>query len=364
MDTAGLPYTVKVVAHSWAAQLTLRNWILTRVAKFQSEGIVLVFWAPDPAANAVQVTFQKPGARQLAELQSTVPRLRDGHGAQRPLRLPAATRATQGTYRQVATAVLNAQSPAGASVIANPVFSAPGRTTDGSNDRTPFYGGDKILYRTGNLSQCTGGFSVNSASNPSIHYMITAAHCSYVWDATNLGHDYYTCYTTDSSGNCNYNMGPVQAVYWNADDDYELINSTTIGRSTDGFAWINRTNSTWTMNGYTDPAVDSHITWDGWKSGAVYDTKVTGVDGCGREAYGGPNTNYSGTHEVCNLVAATNNGSPPCQGGDSGGPVVVREGSTGNAEAVATVVAQTVTGCWAELFSFERSEANIRLIFG
>jgi hypothetical protein len=361
LDTAGLPYVIKRVMHSWAAMVRLRNWIVARASEFRREGIVLVFWAPDPEMNAVQVQFQKPGERELSELRSTVARLRVGR---RPLRLPAATKVTRISYSQVATAALNAQIPPGVGVVSNPVFGSPGRTVDGSADTTPFYGGDKIFYRVDpNLSQCTGGFAVNSASNPSAEYMITAAHCSYVWDATNLEHHFYTCYTRDSTS-CNYDMGAVEAIYWNSEHDYELINATSIGRSVEGKVWDNRTSNTWSMNGYTDVAVNDKITWDGWVTGAVFDTTVTGVNGCGWVSYGNSNTNYSGSHYTCDLIAATNNGSPPCQGGDSGGPVLVRESGTTNAEAVATIVAVSQTVCWAQEFSVERNEANIRLIWG
>lgn len=240
MDTGGLPYTVKLVAHSWAEQLTLRNWIASRSSKLRREGIVLVSWGPDPELNAVQVTFRKPGARQLADLQKTVARLHAQQGTRRPFNVPMASQVTRRTYQQVATAALNAQIPAGVRVVFDPAYSSPAAAADGSADNSPFFGGDEILYHQANLDVCTGGFAVNSASSPSIHYMLTAAHCSYEWDALGLEHDFYTCFTHSSSGNCSYTMGAVEAIFWNSNNDFELINATSVGNSTSGYVWENK----------------------------------------------------------------------------------------------------------------------------
>jgi hypothetical protein len=365
MDTGGLPYTVKLVAHSWAEQLTLRNWIASRSGKLRREGIVLVSWGPDPELNAVQASFQKPGVRQLADLQKTVARLHAQQGTRRPFNVPKASQVTQRTYRQVATAALNAQIPAGARVVFDPAYIPPATAAaDGSADYSPFFGGDDIFYHQANIAECTGGFAVNSASSPSIRYMTTAAHCSYQWDGLGLDHDWYTCFTHSSSGNCNYTMGEVRVIFWNNNYDFELINATTIGKSTQGRVWDNNTSTSWVINGWLDPAADSGVTYDGWQTGAIHDVKVHSADTCVDYRYGNSGTTYSGIHTACSTFSATKNGTDPCRGGDSGGPVLTREGSTGDAEANGTIVASDGFYCWAQRISAIRSEANVRVIFG
>jgi hypothetical protein len=364
MDTGGLPYTVRPVAHSWADLLTLRDWIASRSGKLRREGIVLVSWGPDAELNAVQVTFQKPGARQLADLQKTVVRLHAQKGTGRSFNVPKASQVTRRTYQQVATAALNAQIPAGARVVFDPAYSPPATAAaDGSADNSPFFGGDDIFYHQANIAECTGGFAVNSASSPSIRYMITAAHCSYQWDALGLEHDWYTCYTHSSSGNCNYTMGAVEAIFWNNNYDFELINATSIGKSTSGAVWQNKTSATWAINGWFDPAQDSLVTFDGWQTGAITDVKVHNANTCVDYDYGNSGTTYRGVHTACNVLEATKNNTAPCKGGDSGGPVLTREGSTGSAEANGTIVATNGLFCWAQLISTIRNVANVRVIF-
>jgi hypothetical protein len=367
MNTGGLPYTVRPVAHSWAEQLTLRNWIASRYSMLRREGIALTGWGPDPELNAVHVALQKPDVRQLAELQKTVARLYAQHRTRRPLNVPLASQVTRRTYRQVAMAALNAQIPAGARVVVDPAYSSPATADAGSADTSPFFGGDLIAYRTDNKAACTGGFAVNSASDPSIRYMTTAAHCSYAWTALSTEGHWYTCATKDSAGHCSYDMGAVEAIFWNGTKphDYELINSTSISRVTAGSVWQNQTSNFWDINGWADPAKDSHITYDGWPSGAVHDVKVINPSDCNTESYGQPGSPYQGTHEVCDIFEGSLNGTDPCVGSDSGGPILTQEDGTGKAIANGTIVASNgTTTCWGQLISVIRTQANVRVIFG
>jgi hypothetical protein len=366
-NTSNLPYTVRLVAHSWAEQLTLRNWIASRYGTLRREGIALTGWGPDPELNAVHVALQKPSVRQLADLQKTIGRLHTHHGTRRPLNVPLPSRVTQRTYLQVAAAALNAQIPAGVRIVLDPAYSPPSTARAGSDDTSPFFGGDILGYRADNKAACTGGFSVNSASDSSIHYMITAAHCSYAWSALNTEGHWYTCATRDSANHCSYDMGAVEAIFWNgaSPHDYELINTSSIGRSTAGYVWQNQTSNTWIIDGWQDPAKDSGVTYDGWPTGAINDVKIINPDDCETESYGQPGSPYQGTHVVCDIFEGSLNAHTPCpNNGDSGGPVLTQQDGTGLAIANGTIVGGNAAFCWGQLISVIRTEANVRVIFG
>jgi hypothetical protein len=361
-DQAGLRYTVISVPHSWAGQMATLNWLTRHTSTLNRQGIRLNTWAPSPADDAVQVQLRAPGSRQLQHLASTIARLRAGRlAARRPLRLAADVPVTAGSYSRVAAAALRAEVPSAGLVTVSPIVGAAIRTASGAADYSPFYGGDNIFYELSNSNECTGGFPVKSGSTD---YMLTAAHCSYEVTGTATGHDFYTC-ATSSSGLCNYDIGHVSAIFWNENcasgaggcNDFELINSSAVSRSEDGYIWTNKTSTAWGVNGYIDPTVGALVTTDGWQSGAVYDNTVDAVDGCFSESYSG------GSHNVCNDVITDHGGSTSCRGGDSGSPILQRESTGTYIKAVAILDAVTSTNCYGELISWIRTEAGVILIW-
>jgi hypothetical protein len=355
-DTRGLPYTVKKVANSYATQAATTKWVTAQWATLRREGILLNSWAPYPADDAVRVAIQRPAGRQLAELRNAVARLREGHLAKRRLQLPEGTVVTLNTYASVAAAVLNAEAPSPGDIVVSRAFEDAFHAVNGSADNSPFFGGDLIFYTLNNTTPCTGSFSVNSATDTSVQYMVTAGHCSGFPPVT--GHDFYTCYTKNNSGKCDYNMGTVKAYYWNNNDDFELIRMPT-GKYAAGWVWINRTSNYWGVNGYTTPSVGNHVTADGWVDGAIYDNYVSEVSGCFTEY-----SNSGASHQVCNDIIFNHSGSSPCPaGGDSGGPILVRESNGTYIEAVGVIDASSSSRCAGELITRVRSKADVRLIF-
>ena len=364
-DRASIPVTVISVRHSWADQMATLNWLTKHTSTLTRQGIRLNSWAPSPADDAVRVQLRAAGTRQLRHLASTIAQLRSGRlAARRPLRLATDVPVTAASYSQVAAAALRAEVPSAALVTVSPAVGAAIRAASGSADYSPFYGGDNIFYELTNSNECTGGFPVKSGSTD---YMLTAGHCSYEVTGTATGHDFYTCYTS-SSGLCNYDVGHVSAVFWNENcasgaggcNDFELINSSAVGRSENGYVWTNDGSTAWGVNGYITPTDGALVTTDGWQSGAVYDNTVNSVNGCFTESYSG---NYSGSHTVCNDVITDHGGSTSCKGGDSGSPILQRESNGTYIYAVAILDAVTSTECFGELISWIRTEAGVVLIW-
>lgn len=356
----GLPYTIKTVSRSYATQKAAMRWITTHWAALKRQGILLNSWAPSPAYDAVLAALQKPARPQLAQLQHTLVRLRQGYLAKRRLQLTGGMSVTASTYIPVVAAVLNAEAPRPGAIVVSHVFETPFHVANGSADNSPFFGGDLIFYTLNNTIGCTSNFSVNLDSNTTVDYVVTAGHCSGWPPAT--GHDFYTCYTKNSSNKCDYNMGTVSAAYWNNNDDFELIKVPSAKLAV-GYVWINQTSNDWSVNGHTTPVAGSYVTADGWFDGAIYDNYVDEVSGCFTEY------NQSGTksHKICNDIIFDHNGSSPCpKRGDSGGPILVRESGGTYIYAVGIILASNggQTECGGELIERVRSEADARLIFG
>lgn len=364
-DKGGIRYTVISVPHSYADQMATLNWLTRNTTTLARQGIRLNTWAPSPAADAVQAQLRAPASRQLEHLASTIARLRSGRlAARRPLRLAPDMPVTAASYPRVAGAALQAEVPAAGLVTVSPTVGAAIRAASGAADFSPFYGGDNIFYELTNSNECTGGFPVKSGSTD---YMLTAAHCSYEVTGTATGHDFYTCYTS-SSGLCDYDVGHVSALFWDNNcasgaggcNDFELIDSSAVSRSENGYVWTNDGSTAWGVNGYINPTDGALVTTDGWQSGAVYDNTVASVNGCFTESYSG---NYSGDHTVCNDVITGHGGSQSCKGGDSGSPILQRESSGTYIYAVAILDAVSSTQCFGELISWIRTEAGVVLIW-
>lgn len=349
-DNRGLPYVLHYVTRSYATLAIASKWIASNLKELRGEGIAPQWWGPNPPENSMQVALGFPTSRRLADLRVAVTRVRRGYLAKRPLSLAAGTPVTASTYRRVARAVLSAEAPPRANITIFPVFLKSGQATGYGADFKPFDGADKIWYKLTNDNYCTGNFSVHDAVNTTQDYMITAAHCS----GQTTGHNFYTCYTKDSLGNCNYNVGTVKRVYYSA-DDFELMPTLD-----EGYVWNDSNNSKWSVNGYVDLVGGDYATTDGATDGANFDIYVLRGGGADCETYGG--------HEVCNAILMSSH-STICPGGDSGGPMLVRESDGYHIHAGGIIQGRKSDGlgdyyCIGQEFSHIRSEANVRLIWG
>jgi hypothetical protein len=141
--------------------------------------------------------------------------------------------------------------------------------------------------------------------------ILTAGHCS---DFNATG-EFYTCATYDSSGDCNYNFGPVDEV-WEPDNDFEFIKTTG-----SGYAWDdNFTDTVWSITGDNWPVTGGNLTTDAYTDDVIHNIYVQGVGGCFTENAGGLTD-----HSVCDDVVLTFS-SPICAAGDSGGLIAIVDG--------------------------------------
>jgi hypothetical protein len=362
-DSAGLPYTVKHVGRSYAAQAATSKWISSHLGTLRKQGISPQWWGPHPSDDAVRVALQSPSASQLSALRAAVAKMRTGRLVKRPLKLAQGTSVTRSTYLNAAAAALNAEAPSPNDIVAYPRLLGPTTTSGFRDDSTPFKGADDIWYTQSNTAECTGNFSVNDASNTSQDYMLTAAHCSGFPPVA--GHDFYTCYTIDpSTAHCNYNMGTVTDWYWNNGDDFERMSASN--RDYRGYVWNDSTGDYWSVNGYIDPAAGDHLTTDGEADGATYNIYVLQA-GAGTCFVEHPEGQPNNTHQVCNAIVLES-ANPLCAAGDSGGPILQRESDGYHIYAAGIILARAQSAgsyyCDGEAFYRIRSYANVRLIWG
>lgn len=358
LDTGGLPYSVQGATQSYATQAATSKWLQKNWTAFRKDGVSLEVWAPSPAHDAVLIQLATPANSQMAALKGLVAKVQGGQRAKRPLQLPNGEPVTSATYPGVVQALLNAMSPAPGATFVSPSYLGVPHVLDGLADYKPFDGADRIWYELTNLDACTGNFGVVNASNTSVQYLMTAGHCN-GGNAPVTGHDFYTCYTTNSSGKCNYNVGTVNRTYWSA-DDYELIPSSVVG-----YVWNNSTSTEWSVNGSITPATGDYLTVDGSFGKAVYDNYVAAgwsVGTCFTETL-----ENGSSHLVCNGFEVEKT-TPNCKSGDSGGPVLQRESDGYHIHAAGMIQAGTSGGGWyyclGQAFYAIQSEANLKLILG
>lgn len=350
-DTAKLPYRINYVSRSYAVQAATSKWLASGRAELDKQGIVPEWWGSRPSHDAVLVAFQKPTKSQLLALQSTVMRMRQGSLIKRALALPQGMSVTQENYQAVAAAALNAEAPSASDIVALPSLLGTGSPSE-LNDYKPFKGADLIWYTLKNTNACTSNFSYNGANNPSNHWVVTAAHCSHTY----TGHDFYTCYTRNSSNDCNYNVGTVKTVYYSG-NDFETIKSSNVG-------YVFNDDSTgyeWSVNGYITAEPGDYVTTDGITSGAIYDIYVESGGGSTCAVYGG--------HEICHAIVLEST-KDICPKGDSGGPILQRESDGYHIKAVGLIDGTEYSSslnthyCFGQQVYWIRDHASLRLIWG
>lgn len=334
-DATGSSYATLAAEFSWESLAALTKELASvGSGSWQQEGLSVQRFGPDATGNRVLVSLAAPSAADLASISSEAVSL-------------GITTApvTSSSYTSVAGQVLSVLYGPAVSVATSYVSPAAVLSINRYTDVSPFWGGDQI-ERGGGASICTGGFAV--VGNSSGHdFMLTAGHCgtASAW------------YLTGSNGGDGdgTEMGGTSTNYFGDGnyDDFQTIATLPHGSaSTDPAVWGN-SGSTYGVIGSTDPSSGSHMTFDGSVTGMVQGATVGGSDLC---VWFDDDTVLD-----CNLIEGTDS-STICQLGDSGGPVFVVDGTTGDVYAVGTVVGEDDgTTCWAEMIGEEESVSNTTL---
>jgi hypothetical protein len=205
-----------------------------------------------------------------------------------------------------------------------------------------------------NIDYCTSNFSFSPTGDPDSFDTVTAAHCS----NDDAGHDFYTCYTlAGGDGACDYQVGGVATVY-DDDDDFEVVPTSDIG-----YVWNDNDPSGttyWTVNGWIEAAQGDFLTTDGATDGATFDVYVEA--GAGADEY----VTYGDITVDWGIVLEEN--SPLCAPGDSGGPMLEREGSSGDIDAAGIILGHGTDGlnyfCYGQQIYHIRVEAGLKLVWG
>jgi hypothetical protein len=217
-------------------------------------------------------------------------------------------------------------------------------------DSQPYYGSDRVA--TGGAS-CTAGFEVYQYVNGGFHYgMLTAGHCWSVGTVVKQG--YY-----DSGGTLHYsgNMGKVTLrSYGNNVVDDEFIDGTATGTRVNDWIWVGSSSSPYALQVHSGgtSVFGLQVCFDGSFTAENCQGDVDATDVC---------VQFQGGYNECHLDRAFSlNGSTLAGSGDSGGPVVTHDGSSG------LVVYGTDTGgngTTQEYYSdlqFELNALNVGLI--
>ncbi|WP_146104074.1 chymotrypsin family serine protease [Nonomuraea solani] len=196
------------------------------------------------------------------------------------------------------------------------------------NDSSPFYGGMR-LNNNDNGAFCTAGFGVVAGG---AEYLLTAGHCGRINGSHNNGNDSIFVGT---------------ATHEHVAHDLLLISTNAGSRIWDGGVpgGLN-TGGEFTKGvaGWDWAYSGEFVCHSGSRSGAVCSIQNSGnftATTCGNDVYG----NYECYSDL--IYSERTNGSPACQGGDSGGPVFTLSGT-------ANVVAKgTVTGCGGNAMTYQ-----------
>lgn len=188
------------------------------------------------------------------------------------------------------------------------------------SDTHPFIAGDNIhgtTARNGNIYYCSTGFA---ARRPDAAIIFSAGHCGPSKSGWTTGSE-----TVGHAG--------IQELRANGYDSMLIVDKTYAGR-----LWIGPSSigaSTETVAGTSSVIQGSSYCADGAATGTVCGAVVSSADGCHTYDYqrdGFPVT------KICHLAQATAR-SMPCKNGDSGGPVYLSGGSSGNDYAAGIIIA-------------------------
>lgn len=330
-------YPVSYIAakFSYSKLDALNSALASAQPQLQKDGVELAVSAPDAAAGTVDVTLLQPASADLARLNSS------------GVKSPMLGQLTTANYATAASGVIS--SIAGSGYAVQPSLQAKAATAAapstvmqpavGRNAGVaPFAGGDYITSN-GLVPYCTGGFSVvgNNSGNP---FMLSAGHCG------------RATWSTPAQP-----MGQTSSLYFKnpARDDFQTIRVGSARGSVNGDV------DQYAVIGATAPARGDLITLDGSITGELHDIVVLAPNATIYNITAPDGSKFTASH----LVTA----SGPCQGGDSGGPMYVRQPTPLEVVAVGTIVAYygLPTGgfaCAGERIGNELSASNTSLIEG
>ena len=313
--------------------------LVSHQSRLQKDGVELAISSPDAAAGTVQVTLLRPTRAVLARLSSS--------GVASPNLGPLTT----ANYATAASAIISTAVGAGYTVqhalqaqAATTV--APGTVARGTAvpdigrnaGVAPFAGGDYITSN-GLVPYCTGGFSVvgNASGNP---FMLTAGHCG------------RATWSTPAQP-----MGQTSSLYFKnpARDDFQTIRVGSARGS------VNGDTDQYAVIGQNNPARGDLITLDGSISGEEHDIAVIAPNATIYNITAPDGSKFTASY----LVEA----SGFCQGGDSGGPMYIRQPTPLQVVAVGTLVAyfglpSGGIACAGERITQELKASNTSLIEG
>jgi hypothetical protein len=203
-------------------------------------------------------------------------------------------------------------------VFVKPSTMLPATTTGRFNDSAPYYGGDQIGRTETGGNFCTSGFAVFNPHTKTSG-VLTAGHCFATGATVVISCDTGSC---SGSGNLVGKVGTRLYPPLGGDHDIEFVSGNSIGAVWGGSPTSPKV---FDVAGTVEPALGTDMTIDGAVTGERQGQLVTEYDTCAV---------FDTGWTACDLGGATGS-SPPCQGGDSGGPAYVHSGST--VEAAGTI---------------------------
>ncbi len=111
LDTARTPYQLVKVKTNYATQAAASQWMASERSTLAKDGIVADWWGPDPVDNAVLAALQMPTVKQMTALGAAIARIRSARVPGVPIPQSAAGAVSVSSYRSMAAAFLNAESP-------------------------------------------------------------------------------------------------------------------------------------------------------------------------------------------------------------------------------------------------------------
>jgi hypothetical protein len=215
------------------------------------------------------------------------------------------------------------------------------------NDSPPFYGGDQITY--GGYG-CTSGFSVYSSSLKK-DGVLAAGHCFPTGASVRIN-----CVSpAPSCAYCCDTVGPVGPRWYppnGVEYDAEVIWASSVG-----WVWGGSPSSPILrmVYGTLDPVEGTYMSIDGSYTGERTGLLVTEFTGCVEVTYG------STAYPVCGVGSASGS-SPPCKGGDSGGPAYVPSGSSVKASGI--IISVLGNTCYFTEILVAESKLGVTVING
>jgi hypothetical protein len=214
-------------------------------------------------------------------------------------------------------------------------------------DTPPFYAGDEISIAGGaGASGCTSNFTFSGAIHPANIWSLTARHC---------GGSPGSAVTLTESGAADGNIA-TQYVTDGAGHtvDFQSFNCNC----EDTFVWYagtgNQAGSDYDVTGQCNCYSGNDVATDGRASGQETDWAVQGS---------GPGCIDNDESNTCDVEEGYNaNQTVGAEGGDSGGPVYQRQGSSGDVLATGLMLAsQGTTIVWYQVIDEMESLASINL---